>query len=175
MDSPQPTLVVPGSPFASRAFGAFWTLEALLGFVFAGAGFVIGGEAWFTAIMLGLGLFLAFVGTLLAVLSFARARIKGPLLIIGPGGLRDSAVVDRLLPWPAISWRYVIYFRGAAIMYEIDEKIAGPIRLTAPVWIMSLINRAFGYERFSLMTMGTGKSLEELSRLLAAYKPESRS
>lgn len=174
MDSPEPTLVVPSRPFASRAFGVFWILEALLGLIFAGAGVVLGGEWWFVATMLGLGLFLAFVGSLLAALSFARSRIKGPLLIIGPEGLRDAGIVNRMIPWPAISWRYVVYFRGASIMYEIDEAIAGPLNLSLPVRIMALFNRAFGYERFSLMSMGTGKSLEELSQLLSAYKPESR-
>jgi len=174
MDSP-PTLTVPNRPFTARAFGVFWALEALLGVTFAGYGVVSGEERWFVATMLGLGLFLAFIGTVLAVLSFARARIKGPLLVIGPEGLRDSGVAGRMIPWEAISWRHVVYFRGAAIMYEIDETVSGPLELSLPVRILAVFNRAFGYERFSLMTMGTGKSLGELSELLAAYKPESRS
>jgi len=175
MDSPPLTLVVPNSPFTARAFGVFWAAEALLGLAFATYGVTLGEEGWFVATMLGLGVFLALIGALLAVLSFSRARIKGPLLAIGPEGLRDSGVADRVIPWPAISWRYVIYFRGAAIMYDIDERLAGPLALSLPHRILAAMNRALGYGRFSLMTMGTGKSLEELSRLLSAYKPESQS
>ncbi|MGE0242116.1 MAG: hypothetical protein AB7S59_25605, partial [Parvibaculaceae bacterium] len=136
---------------------------------------VSGEEGWYVAVMVGLGLFLALVGTVLGALTFARARITGPLLTIGPEGLRDAGISDRLIPWPALSWRYAIYFRGAAIMYDIDETITGPLALSLPIRILAVANRAFGYGRFSLMTMGTGKSLEELARLLAAHKPESRS
>ena len=120
------------------------------------------------------GLFLAVVGILLGVPTFGRAAIEGPLLTIGPEGMRDAGVCDRLIPWPALSWRHVVYFRGAAIMYDIDEKITGPLELSLPIRILAAANRALGYGRFSLMTMGTGKSLEELATLLSAYKPESR-
>lgn len=170
-----PTLVVPNSPLVVRAFGVFWTAEAVLGLAFAAYGAFFGEEGWFVAIMVGLGLFLAAVGTVLAVLTFDRARIKGPLLTIGPDGLRDAGVSDRLIPWRALSWRHEVYFRGAAIMYEVDEMITGPLAPSLPIRILAAANRAFGYGRFSLMTMGTGKSLEELARFLSAYKPESKS
>ncbi len=170
---PSPTLVVPNSPLVVRAFGVFWAVEAVLGLGFATYGAVFGEEGWFVAIMMGLGLFLAFVGTVLAVLTFHRARIEGPLLTIGPDGLRDAGVSDRLIPWRALSWRYEVYFRGAAIMYDVDEAITGPLALSLPVRILAVANRALGYGRFSLMTMGTGKSLEELAKLLSAYKPAS--
>jgi hypothetical protein len=173
MDLPPPTLVVPNSPRVARAFGVFWAVEALLGLAFASYGAFFGEEDWFIALMLGLGLFLALVGTVLAALSFARARIAGPLLTIGPEGMRDAGVSDRLIPWPALTWRHEIYFRGAAIMYDVDETIAGPLALSLPIRILATANRALGYGRFSLMTMGTGKSLEELAALLSAYKPES--
>lgn len=174
MDSPSPTLVIPNSPRVLRAFGVFWVAEAMLGLAFAAYGAISGEEGWYVVTMVGIGLFLAFVGTVLGVLTFDRARIKGPLLTIGPEGLRDAGVSDRLIPWQALSWRYAIYFRGAAIMYDIDEKITGPLALSLPVRILGAANRALGYGRFSLMTMGTGKSLEELAGLLSAHKPESR-
>lgn len=107
------------------------------------------------------------------MLTLDRARIKGPLLTIGPEGLRDTSISDLLIPWPAFSWRYASYFRGAAIMYDIDEAITGPLTLSLPIRILAAINRAFGYGRFSLMTMGTGKSLEELAALLSTHKRES--
>lgn len=173
MDSPPPTLVVPNSPLVIRAFGVFWAAEAVLGLAFAAYGAISGEEDWFVAVMVGLGLFLAFVGTVLAVLTFSRARITGPLLTIGPEGLRDAGVSDRLIPWPALSWSYEVYFRGAAIMYDVDETITGPLAPSLPIRILAGANRAFGYGRFSLMTMGTGKSLEELAKLLSAYKPET--
>lgn len=175
MDSLSPTLVVPNSPFFIRAFGVFWLVEALLGLGFATFGAFFGEEEWFAMLMVGLGLFLAFVGTVLAVLTFARARIEGPLLTIGPEGLRDAGVSDKLIPWSALSWRYEVYFRGAAIMYDVDETITGPLALSGPIRILAIANRVFGYGRFSLMTMGTGKSLEELVKLLSAYKPQAPS
>jgi hypothetical protein len=173
MVSPSPTLVVPNSPLVVRAFGVFWTAGAILGLAFATHGAIFGEEDWYVAVMVGLGLFLAFVGTVLAVLTFNRAKINGPLLTIGPDGLCDASVSDRLIPWQALSWRYEVYFRGAAIMYDVDETITGPLALSLPIRILAIANRAFGYGRFSLMTMGTGKSLEELAKLLSAYKPES--
>lgn len=174
MEQPAPTLVVPNSPLAIRAFGVFWVAEAVLGLVFAAYGAFVGGEDWFVAIMVGLGLFLAVVGTVLAVLTFARARIEGPLLTIGPEGMRDAGVSDKLIPWNALSWRYEVYFRGATVMYDVDETIVGPLTLSVPIRILAAANRAFGYGRFSLMTMGTGKSLDELMTLLSAYKPQAR-
>ena len=60
-------------------------------------------------------------------------------------------------------------FPRAAIMYDVDETITGPLALSLPIRILAVANRAFGYGRFSLMTMGTGKSLEEFARLLSAY------
>ncbi|MCC7347195.1 MAG: hypothetical protein IT538_07325 [Variibacter sp.] len=173
MDSPSPTLVVPNSPLVVRAFGVFWAAEAVLGLAFASYGAFFGEEGWYVAMMVGLGLFLAVVGAVLGVLTFDRARIRGPLLTIGPDGLRDAGVSDRLISWRALSWRYEVYFRGAAIMYDVDESITGPLALSLPVRILARANRAFGYGRFSLMTIGTGKSLEELAKLLSAYKPES--
>ncbi|MGE0006753.1 MAG: hypothetical protein AB7S92_14305 [Parvibaculaceae bacterium] len=174
MSGPAPTLVVPNSPLVLRAFGVFWLAEALLGLAFAAYGVLSGGEGWFVVVMVGLGLFLAVVGILLGVPTFGRAGIEGPLLTIGPEGMRDAGVCDRLISWPALSWRHVVYFRGAAIMYDIDEKITGPLELSLPIRILAAANRALGYGRFSLMTMGTGKSLGELATLLSAYKPESR-
>jgi hypothetical protein len=168
-----PTLVVPNSPRVVRAFGVFWAAEAVLGLAFATYGAFFGEQGWFAATMVGLGLFLAAVGTVLAVLTFARAGIKGPLLTIGPEGLRDAGVSDRLIPWQALSWRHEVYFRGAAIMYDVDETITGPLALSLPVRILAVANRAFGHRRFSLMTMGTGKSLDELAEFLSAYKPAS--
>lgn len=168
-----PTLVVPNSPRIVRAYGVFWAAEAVLGIAFAAYGAISGGEDWYVAIMVGLGLFLAAVGTVLAVLTFARARIRGPLLAIGPDGFLDAGVSGRLIPWRALSWRYEVYFRGAAIMYDVDETITGPLALSLPIRILAAANRAFGYGRFSLMTMGTGKSLGELEKLLSAYKPSS--
>jgi hypothetical protein len=173
MDSSSPTLVVPNRPLIVRAFGVFWVGEAVLGLAFAAYGATSGEEDWYVAVMVGLGLFLAFVGTVLGVLTFRRAGIKGPLLTIGPDGLRDAGVCDRLIPWQALSWRYEVYFRGAAIMYDVDETTTGPLTLSLPVRILAAANRAFGYGRFSLMTMGTGKSLEELAKLLSAYKSET--
>lgn len=173
MDSPSPTLVVANSPLFIRAFGVFWVAEALLGLGFATFGAFAGEEDWFVTLMVGLGLFLAFVGTVLAVLTFDRARIEGPLLTIGPEGLRDAGVSDRLIPWPALSWRYEVYFRGAAIMYDVDETVTGPLALSGPIRILAVANCLFGHGRFSLMTMGTGKSLEELVTLLSVYKPPS--
>jgi len=67
--------------------------------------------------------------------------------------------------------------KGSQGNFSGDRKVRGvsPLALSLPVRIMALFNRAFGYERFSLMSMGTGKSLAELSELLSAYKPESPS
>ncbi|MBN8993870.1 MAG: hypothetical protein J0H94_01500 [Rhizobiales bacterium] len=173
MDTSAPILVVPNSPGVARAFGVFWVASALLGLAFATHGAGFGEEGWYVTLMVGLGLFITLVGTILGVLSFARARIRGPLLTIGPEGLRDAGVSDRLIPWPALSWRHEVYFRGAAIMYDVDETVTGPLTLGLPIRILAAANRAFGYGRFSLMTMGTGKSLEELAELLSAYKAES--
>lgn len=173
MGSSPPRLVVANSPFAARAFGVFWAAEAILGLAFATYGAAFGEESWFVAFMVGIGLFLAFAGAVMAILAFGRARIEGPLLTIGPDGLRDAGVSDKLIPWPALSWRHEVYFRGAAIMYEVDETVTGPLELSLPVRILAVANRAFGHGRFSLMTMGTGKSLDELAGLLSAYKPES--
>jgi hypothetical protein len=173
MESPSPTLVVPNSPRVVRAFGVFWTAGAILGLVFAAYGAIFGEEGWYVVVMVGLGLFLALVGTVLAVLTFDRAGIKGPLLTIGPDGLRDAGVSDKLIPWQALSWRYEVYFRGAAIMYDVDETITGPLTPSLPVRILAVANRAFGHRPFSLMTMGTGKSLDELAKLLSAYRSES--
>jgi hypothetical protein len=173
MEPSLPTLVVPNSPRVVRAFGLFWVVGAILGLVFAAYGVISGGERWYVAVMVGLGLFLAFAGTVLAVLTFDRARIEGPLLAIGPDGLRDAGVSDKLIPWQALSWRYETYFRGAAIMYDVDEAITGPLTLSLPVRILAAANRAFGHRRFSLMTMGTGKSLGELTKILSAYKAAS--
>jgi hypothetical protein len=50
-----------------------------------------------------------------------------------------------------------------------------PLDISLPVCILALFNRVFGHERITLMSMGTGKSLAELSGLLSAYKSESPS
>jgi hypothetical protein len=173
MDSSPPTLIVANSPFAARAFGVFWFAEAVLGVAFAAYGATSIEEDWYVVTMVGLGLFLAFAGLVMGVLAFARAGIEGPLLTIGSDGLCDAGVSDKLIPWQALSWRYESYFRGAAIMYDVDETITGPLTLSVPIRILAAANRAFGHRRFSLMTMGTGKSLNELTKLLSAYKPES--
>jgi hypothetical protein len=173
MDSSLPTLVVANNPLGARAFGVFWFAEAVLGLAFVTYGAISGEEDWYVAIMIGLGLFLAFAGMVMGGLAFARAGIEGPLLTIGPDGLRDAGVSDKLIPWRALSWRHEVYFRGAAIMYDVDEAITGPLELSLPVRILAAANRAFGHGRFSLTTMGTGKSLAELAELLSAYKPEA--
>ena len=173
MNSPLPTLVVPNSPFVLRAFGMFWVAEAILGLVFAFYGANFPDEIWFGNVMVGLGLLLAFVGTVLGGLSFSRAGIKGPLIAIGPDGLLDAGVCDRVIPWRALSWRYEVYFRGSTIMYDVDETITGPLTLSLPIQILAIVNRVLGHGRFSLMTMGTGKSLDELAKLLSAYRPEA--
>jgi hypothetical protein len=175
MDNPSPTFVAPNRPRTLRAFGVFWMIETILGLGFATYGAISGEEAWFVATLVGLGLFLAFVGIVLGALSFHRARIKGPFLTVGPEGLHDAGITDKVIPWPAVSWRHVVYFRGEDIMYDIDETITGPLRLSWPVRTLAAFNRAFGFGRFTLPGLGTGKSLGELATILSAYKPESRS
>jgi hypothetical protein len=163
---------IPNRPFWARLLLPFWALEAAMGLLFArtGAGWLGPSENGMAVLLIAMGLMLAAAGVVMTGLCWRIARLKGPAIEIGPGGLRDHRLSSALLPWEDVSW--TVRFNGLSHGLYLD--VAEPRRSSfRPYWhqkAVALFNRLFRYPEFSIATLGTGLGAQGIAKRLAAFK-----
>lgn len=110
---PEPVIIA-NCPFWARISAVFWVIEIAVGLSFAagGAGYIGSGENGVALVLVFCGLLLAGAGAVLAATSFRIWRLNGPAIEMRDDGFIDRRIADRLIPWPAITWKLVFNSRS---------------------------------------------------------------
>lgn len=175
MPTPE-TIALSGTRFWPRVMFGFWLAEAALGFAFAAKGaYSIGDEPLiFPAALIVGGAFLASAGLLMAAVCWAAMRPGGPAVEMTSEGFRDRRIADQLIPWSGIRWGIVATPRGSnSLQFDVDPVTAKQLRPRWGMKWMGKLNRLFGYPEFTVMPLGTGKSIDHLAGLMSEYRQPS--
>ena len=143
-------------------------------------------EAGQTAVWLALPIGAVLLALLLlayvpfALLSFIMLRLPGPVIEIGPEGLRDRRLSSEIIPWDRIRWSR-IGFRGfnqvtrtRVSMGELVFDVDGPFRARALFWPVAAVYRLIAPHPWPLLTFGTRLRPEKLATELTRYRsPET--
>lgn len=160
----------------SRAMMIFWAIEALFGLFFAGLGavFLASEPWWLCAALVAAGLFLFLVGVMMAGVMGRVLRIRGPVIEMDGEGFIDRRISEQKVPWPEMRWGIVRNARfGDGLYFDVNRGFAATYRVAPPIAWLSAYNRPFSYPPHPVLTVGTGKSLEELAELMAQFSPAS--
>lgn len=153
------------------AVGHIWLLGLLPGRVAEGAPLWLALliEALLLAVLL-----LAYVPYLL--LSLIMLRLPGPVIEIGPEGLRDWRLSPEVVPWDRIRWARMSFRMFNQNTYtrqgirEIVFSVDGPFRPRLLLWPTALFYRIFAPHPWPLMSFGTGMRSDQLAERLRRYR-----
>ncbi|MGE3627273.1 MAG: STM3941 family protein [Hyphomicrobiales bacterium] len=116
-----------------------------------------------------------------AVLWAARGMQTGPVVSIGPEGIRDSRLSDDWIPWPEISGIGVISLYGVRIFrLDVNPEFQRGLRQSALSRMWQWANEMFGYRGLFINPQGLKGSFHELEAALergharAKDKPAAR-
>lgn len=164
----QPTRVWP------VILAAFWAGEALFGLILAGLGISwIGDEDWLVvATVMGGALLLVFFGVLMGAASWAVVGISGPVIVMDRTGFLDRRLTDQVIPWKAMRWGVFATAKGArSLQFRTDPTIN--LKVKWPMRLMGRVNEIFRYPPHTVMTLGTGKSVQDLADMISEFRQPS--
>ena len=168
---PAPVLV-PNRPLIARLLLLFWLAEIAVGLLFAAAGYGLlrPGESGGAAVLILMGLVLSLAGVVMAGHCWRIARLSGNAIEMTEAGFLDRRLSERPIPWEAISWE--VLFNGRS--YSLQMNIAEPARKMAgiawPARALGLFSRLLRHPEFTVATLGTGLSADEIGQRMSAFK-----
>lgn len=154
---------------------AFWFAEAVLGFGFGGYGLSIAGqEHWFlVATLLAGSALLVLFGLVMGAVSLAILRLDVPVIVMDAAGFRDRRLSDQTVPWKAMRWGVFSTGRGGqSLQFHVDA--AMDYRTAWPHRVLGAVNKALRHPPHTVMTLGTGRSVQELAEMFARFREPSR-
>jgi hypothetical protein len=156
--------------FWPRFQAVLWTLETLLGVgAVAGGVWQLAEGRWpVGAGLVVMGAVLAPVGLSMAGLSWITARARGPVVEMTPLGFRDIRISADLIPWQGFRWDLCAAGRGRV---SLQVGSAQPCRLRWPTRLQAPLNRLTGNPPWTVLTLGTGASAEDIAAQLRRFCP----
>jgi hypothetical protein len=169
------SVTIENRPFRARLLVLFWMVEIGVGLAFAAAGAARmgSGENGVAGVMIAGGVLLSIVGVIMAAISWRIARIRGPVLTLGPSGLMDRRICEQVIPWSAVSWKIIFNGRAYALQFDVAEPERSSLD---PYWEQQAIgkfNSLFRYPEFSVAALGTGRTIYDLADIMKRYKAPS--
>lgn len=152
----------------------FWLAEAVFGLVLGGMGIAwIGQEDGFVvAGLIGASAFLVFIGVLMCGASWSVVQISGPVIVKDKTGFLDRRISDQVIPWKAMRWGVFATGRGAtSLLFRTDPAIS--LKVKWPLRLMGRLNALFRYPPHTVLTLGTGKSVQELADMISEFRQPS--
>lgn len=150
---------------------AAWAAATALGLLLLGAAPAFtGGQPWLIAALVALGALVILAGLSMCLAAWQIMQLSGPVLEFTEAGFRDYRLSRAVIPWDRLSWWIGPSLMGPVLRIDLDRRLA--TRLGLPRWmsVMSTVNRALALPPHSVMTLGTGLSVEEIGDLMARYK-----
>jgi hypothetical protein len=149
----------------------FWAPVAGAALIFLLAGlWLVFSKPLAGAILATCGAILLPITAAMFAICLRCLRRDGPILEIGPAGLRDRRICDETLPWGGLTWRSNTTPRGPAPpQFRTNRQIQAswPYRLLA---ILNLLLRQLPY---TVLPVATGKSAGELTDLMSRFRAPS--
>jgi hypothetical protein len=164
-------VVIEATRFWPMISAIFWLAEAALGLVLGAMGLVwIGQEDWFVvAALIGASALLAFIGVLMCGASWSVVQISGPVIVMDKSGFLDRRISDQVIPWKAMRWGIFASGRGASsLQFHADPAIG--LRVKWPLRLMGRLNALFRNPPHTVLTLGTGKSVQELAGMISEFR-----
>lgn len=153
----------------------FWFAEAVLGLGLGGYGLSIAGRehGFLTATLLAGSALLVLFGVVMGAVSLAILRLDGPAIVMNAAGFRDLRLSDQTVPWKAMRWGMFSSGRGGrSLQFDVGDGM--DYRTTWPHRILGAINRTFRHPPHTVMTLGTGKSVQELAEMISVFRKPTR-
>jgi hypothetical protein len=166
-------VIIENRPFWPRVMVAFWVFEAIMGLVFAvmGAGWLGGAENGAAILFIAMGLVLALTGAAMSNVTWQIANLEGPAIELTEAGFRDFRLSKIQIAWNDLQWKLV--FNGWSWSLQFD--LGGPGRQLYRVsWgyrLLARFNRMFSYPEFTVLTLGTGRTAQQLAEAIGQFKP----
>ena len=152
----------------------FWAGEAMLGIALGGFGLTLTGrEDWFiVATMVGGALLLVVFGIMMGAASWSVVTTRGPIIVMDASGFLDRRLSDQVIPWRAMRWGVFATGKGGRSL-QFHADVPGGLRVRWPMRMMGRLNAALRYPPHTVMSLGTGKSVQELAGLMARFRRPS--
>ncbi len=112
---------------------------------------------------------LPVTGAIMAI-CLQSLRVDGPILELGPAGLRDRWICDETIPWEHLTWRSVTTPRGPAPPQFRTNRLI-PTRW--PYRLLAVLNTLLRQPPYTVLPLATGRSAAELSELIARFREPS--
>lgn len=147
-----------------------------LAFTALGAGIVFfsGEPAWSRAWLAGWGALIFF--PLGVVVWFKQATVRGPVLTIGPRGVRDVRLSPDWIPWHAIARASASSAKGVEfIMLEVAPEFEKAIALKSHVRLAQPANAAMGYRGLWINSVGLAGNFDDVKAAIASGLARVRS
>jgi hypothetical protein len=132
-------------------------------------------ELGLTTVIVGIALFMIWMGYYFGMKSWRRLRDQENPITIGPAGLLDRSISERPIPWADIRNLHIYSGRGGpCVVFDLvdgAEERAGVypnVRRSAPV------NRAFLYS-YHIQHFGTDADVDKLVEAIAPFAEVSPS
>ena len=162
------TITIPGSPWK------MWSLF-LLGIVMTALSLAVALSAFPGKPVSLIGRAAGVVGTLFfgfcTVMILWRAITEtGPVVTLGPTGIRDVRLAAQEVPWQAIQGLSTWSYQGQQIMVlAVDPAIEAGLQLSTIARMTRGANRALGADGLCITSQGLSVSYDELLALTTAY------
>ena len=168
---PAPVLV-PNRPLIARLLLLFWLAEIAVGLLFAAAGYGLlrPGENGGAAVLILMGMVLSLAGVVMAGHCWRIARLSGNAIEMTVAGLLDRRLSERPIPWEAISWEVLFNGRSYSLQMNIAEPARGMAGIAWPARALGLFSRLLRHPEFTVATLGTGLSADEIGQRMSAFK-----
>jgi hypothetical protein len=117
------------------------------------------------------GLIMALIGALGIWAMVDTLRLPGPVLTIGPAGVRDRRITDATLPWSEIEWQRVVVSTKRANGEAVQFHLHGAYPISLPHRAMAVANRLMGHPPLTIVAMGIDRSTPDIAAAFARFKP----
>jgi hypothetical protein len=116
-----------------------------------------------------------FFGLCTIILSRRVMTTRGPVVTLGPEGIRDERIAKAVIPWTAIRQIYTWSSYGQKIMVlEIDPIVEAKLPLTRTVTWTRSANRRLGADGLCVASQGLDVSYDKLLAMATAYAEAAR-
>lgn len=166
-------VIIANRPLLARLLLMFWVAEIGVGLLFmlAGANMLGLGENGGPVALMLMGVVLVAAGIVMCAQCWRVARLKSAAIEMTVSGLLDRRLARQTIPWEAISWK--VMFNGRSYSLQLD--IAEPARTHAGVFwhqrAMGLFSRLLRHPAFTVATLGTGLSAQEIGDRMERFRP----
>ena len=153
----------------------FWYAEAAVGIALGGFGLTLleSEDGWLVAALLAGSAVLVTAGLLMGSVSLSTLRIKGPVIEMDRTGFRDRRLSEQVVPWKAMRWGVFSTGRGgSSLQFDVDSPVG--YRVGRANRILAAINRTLRFPPYTVMPLGTGRSVAELAEMISRFRQPGR-